>query len=99
MSKKLRPLSDNVLVKRLKSEAVTSGGIFLPESSQDKTQTGVVEAVGAGKILEDGSLRTPSIKPGDVVMFGKYSGNDIELDSQEYLIIKESDILGIIENN
>ncbi len=97
MSKKLRPLSENVLVKRFKNESITTGGIHVPETSQGKTQTGSIVAVGEGKLLNDGTVRQLGVRVGDVVVFGKYSGTDVELGSEEFLMLKESDILGVVE--
>lgn len=98
MIKKLRPLADNVLVKRLKHESVTAGGIHVPETSQGKTQTGTVIAVGEGKLMNDGSLKELKVKAGDIVVFGKYSGTDVDMNNEEMLMLKESDLLGIVEN-
>lgn len=99
MVKKLRPLASNVLVKRIKQEAITAGGIHVPENSQNKTQAGSVVAVGEGKRLEDGTICATKIKVGDVVVFGKYVGTEVELDGQELLILKEDDLLGVIESS
>ncbi len=97
MSKSLKPLSDNVLVQRFKKETVTAGGIHVPETSQAKTQTGAVIAVGEGKTLNDGTVKALKVRAGDVVVFGKFAGTEVELDGQDLLILKESDLLGIVE--
>ena len=99
MFKKLRPLADNVLVKRFKNESVTAGGIHVPEVAQAKTQTGLVVAVGEGKLRNDGSLSVPKVAAGDVVVFGKYSGTDVELDGEEFLVLKDTDLLGVVESD
>lgn len=97
MSLKLRPLADNILVKRFKKETITAGGIHVPESSQDKTQTGAVIAVGEGRLMTDGTIRPLKIMIGDTVVFGKYSGTDVEISGEDYLVLKEADLLGVIE--
>lgn len=99
MSKKLtiRPLHDRLIVKRLDEEQKTKGGIIIPDTAKEKPQEGEVLAVGNGKILEDGKKLPLDVKVGDKVLFSKYSGTDIKLDGQEYLILKEDDIQAIIE--
>lgn len=97
MSRNLRPLSDNVLIRRFKNESVTSGGIHVPETAQAKTQTGVVIAVGEGKRLNDNTIVAPKVMDGNIVVFAKYAGTEIELEGEDFLILKESDILGIVE--
>lgn len=99
MSKKLRPLAENILVKRFKNESITSGGIHVPETSQGKTQTGSIVALGEGKLLNDGTVRPPAVSVGDVIVFGKYAGTDVDLGGEELLMLKESDILGVIESS
>jgi chaperonin GroES len=96
MTVKIKPLYDRVLVKRLESEQKSAGGIIIPDTAQEKTQLGVVEAVGEGKLLNDGSLRPLTLKVGDKVVFGKYSGTEFKFDSQEYLITREEELLGVI---
>ncbi len=93
----LRPLHDRVIVKRLEEEERSSGGIIIPDTAKEKPQQGEVIAVGTGKILENGSTVAMAVKKGDKILFGKYSGSDIKIDGQEYLIMREDDILGIIE--
>jgi len=94
---KIRPLSDKVLVQRLEAENKTAGGIVLPDSAKEKPQRGKVVAVGKGKILDDGTLKKIQVKKGDIVLFASYAGTDIKIDSKEYLIMGESDIMAIIE--
>ncbi|MDR1486611.1 MAG: co-chaperone GroES [Deltaproteobacteria bacterium] len=93
----VRPLSDRILVKRLEEEEKTKGGIIIPDTAKEKPQQGKVVSVGTGKVLEDGKKITPSVKPGETVLFGKYAGTEIKLDGQEYLILREDDIFGVIE--
>lgn len=97
MSVKVRPLGDRVIVKALPKEEKTKGGVILPDTAKEKPQQGEVIAAGKGKILENGTLVPMEVKVGDRVLYGKYSGTDIKLDGEEYLIVKESEILGIIE--
>jgi len=99
MARTLKPLSDNVLVKRFKNESITSGGIHVPETAQGKTQTGQIVAIGEGKIMKDGSIATPKVREGQIVLFGKYSGTDVEIDGEEFLMLKESDLLGVYQED
>jgi chaperonin GroES len=94
---KIRPLGDRILVKRIKEEEKTKGGIIIPDTAKEKPQEGKVVAVGKGKVTEDGKLIAPEVKVGDKVLFGKYSGSEIKLEDEEHLILREDDILGIIE--
>ncbi|MBQ9818643.1 MAG: co-chaperone GroES [Proteobacteria bacterium] len=94
---KVRPLQDRVLVKRVESEARSAGGIIIPDTAKEKPLEGIVIAVGAGKRLEDGSRIAPEVKEGDRVLFGKYAGTEIKVDGEEHMILKESDILGILD--
>ncbi len=94
---KLRPLQDRLVVKRLAEEEKTKGGIIIPDSAKEKPAEGEVIAVGNGKYDEKGTLRPLSVKKGDRVLFGKYSGNEIKIDGEEHLILREEDVLGIIE--
>jgi chaperonin GroES len=96
MAPKFRPLHDRILVKRISEEEKTKGGIIIPDSAKEKPQEGEVVAVGNGRILEEGKRVALEVKTGDRVLFGKYSGNEIKLDSEEYVIIKEEDVLGIL---
>jgi chaperonin GroES len=93
----VRPLSDRILVKRLEEEEKTKGGIIIPDTAKEKPQQGKVVSVGSGKVLEDGKKITPSVKPGETVLFGKYAGTEIKLDGEEYLILREDDIFGVLE--
>lgn len=94
---KIRPLHDRLIVKRLEEEEKTKGGIIIPDNAKEKPQQGEVIAVGSGKILEDGKKTSLEVKKGDKVLFGKYSGTEIKIDGEEYLMMKEEDILGIVE--
>ena len=94
--KKIRPLHDRVIVKRLEKETTTGGGILIPETAGDKPQRGVVEAAGPGK-MQNGSLQTLDVKVGDTVLFGKYSGTEVKVDGDELLVMREEDIMGVIE--
>ena len=93
---KIRPLGDKVLVQRLEAEAVTAGGIVLPESAKEKPQRGTIISVGDGKLLDDGSRGKLSVKKGDEVLFTSYAGTEIKLDGEEYLIMDESGIMAIV---
>jgi chaperonin GroES len=92
----LRPLQDRIIVKRLEEETMTAGGIFIPETAKEKPMKGEVVAVGNGKKTEDGKVIPVDVKKGDKVLFGKYAGTEIKIDGQEYLIMREDDILGIM---
>ena len=94
---KLRPLYDRLLVKRTLEQNKTTGGLFIPDSAKEKPQEAQVVAVGNGKVLEDGSLRKLEIKAGDRVLFAKYSGNEIKIDGTDLLILREDDVLAVIE--
>jgi chaperonin GroES len=93
---KLTPLGDRVMVKALESKEVKKGGIIIPDTAKEKPQEGEVKAVGKGKIGEDGKLIPMDVKVGDKILYGKYSGTEIKIDDQEYLIMHQEDILGII---
>jgi chaperonin GroES len=93
----VKPLDDRVLVKQSAAEERTSGGIVLPDTAKEKPQRGKVIAVGPGKLLDDGKRAVPSVKKGDEVYYGKYSGTEIKIDGDEYVILKESDVLAVIE--
>ena len=95
---KIRPLHDRVLVKRIEAGDKTSpGGIIIPDTAKEKPQEGEVVAVGNGKLLEDGKVQPMNVKVGDRILFGKYAGTDVKLDDEEYLIMREDDILGVLE--
>lgn len=93
----IKPLGERVLVKPLESEQKTAGGIIVPDTAKEKPQKGEVIAVGKGKVLEDGTVKVLEVKAGDKVLYGKYSGSEISHDSQDYLILKEEEILAIIK--
>ncbi len=92
-----RPLYDRILVKRLKSEERTSGGLVIPESAKEKPQQAEVIAVGQGRLTKKNELAPLTVKPGDIILFGKYTGDDIKLDGEEHLILREQDVLAIVE--
>jgi len=94
---KIRPLQDRVIVKRLEEEEKTKGGIIIPDTAKEKPQEGKVIAVGKGKVTEDGKVIPLDVKVGDRILFGKYSGTEIKVEGEEHLIMREEDILGIIE--
>ena len=94
----IRPLHDRIVVKRIEEETEkTASGLFIPDSAKEKPQQGEVKAVGAGKLLDTGERVAPDVKPGDRILFGKYSGAEIKLDGDEYLILREDEILGVLE--
>ena len=94
---KFRPLHDRILVKRLESEAKTKGGIIIPDTAKEKPQEALVVAVGPGKVNDDGKVTPLEVKKGDKVLFGKYSGSEISLDGEDHLIIREDDVLAVLE--
>ena len=94
---KIKPLYDRILVKRLEEQQKTAGGLYIPDTAKEKPMEAMVVAVGNGKLQEDGSLRKLEVKAGDKVLFSKYSGSDIKIDGTEHLILREDEILGIIE--
>lgn len=94
----LKPLYDRVVVRRLEAETTTKGGIVIPDKSADKSTQGEVLAVGSGTVTDNGELRPLTVKAGDRILFGQYAGSEIKLDGETYLIVRESDILAIIEN-
>lgn len=96
VSMQITPLGDRILVKPLEAEEKTKGGIILPDTAKEKPQEGKVVAVGKGKVLEDGKIQPLEVKPGDKILYGKYSGTEIKLEDEEHLIIKEEDVLAII---
>ncbi len=94
---KIRPLQDRVLVKRVAEEAKTKGGIIIPDTAKEKPSEGEVVAVGSGHVQKDGKVRPVGVKKGDRILFGKYSGSDVKLDGVEHLIMREEDILAVLE--
>ena len=92
----IRPLQDRVLVKRVKEEEMTKGGIIIPDTAKEKPIEGKVVAVGNGKVTDTGAVRAPDVTKGDVVLFGKYSGTEVKIDGEEHLILREDDILGVV---
>ena len=96
VSMQITPLGDRILVKPLEAEEKTKGGIILPDTAKEKPQEGRVVAVGKGKVLDDGKVQPSEVKPGDKILYGKYSGTEIKLEDEEHLIIKEEDVLAII---
>ncbi len=94
---KIRPLQDRVLVKRVEEEEKTKGGIIIPDTAKEKPVEGLVVAVGKGKVLENGTKVDMSVKVGDRILFSKYAGNEVKIDGVEHLIMREDDILGILE--
>jgi chaperonin GroES len=93
---KIKPLQDRVIIKRLEEEQKTAGGIIIPDTAKEKPQQGKVLAVGPGKVLDSGTRLDLTVKEGDIVLFGKYSGSEVKIDGDEVLIMREDDILGII---
>jgi chaperonin GroES len=94
---KIRPLQDRVIVKRVAEEEKTRGGIIIPDTAKEKPLEGTVIAVGNGKVLEDGKVRSLDVKAGDRILFTKYAGTEVKLDGEEHLMIREEDILGVVE--
>jgi chaperonin GroES len=94
---KLRPLQDRIIVERLEEESKTAGGILIPDTAKEKPQRGKIVAVGKGKLTEDGKVLPVDVKVGDKVLFGKYAGTEIKVEGVDYLIMREDDILGVIE--
>ena len=94
---KIRPLQDRIIVKRVAEEEKTKGGIIIPDSAKEKPMEGEVIAVGSGKVLDNGTKSTPEVKVGDRILFSKYAGTEVKIEGEEHLIMREDDILGIIE--
>jgi chaperonin GroES len=94
---KIRPLQDRVIVKRIEEAEKTKGGIIIPDTAKEKPMEGKVIAAGKGKVLEDGKIHPLDVKAGDRVLFGKYAGTEVKIDGEEHLIMREDDILGVIE--
>lgn len=96
MAIKIKPLADRVVVKALPAEEKTAGGLYIPDTAKEKPVQGEIIAVGPGKVTDDGKRQSPEVKVGDVVLYGKYSGTEVTIGSEEYLIMRESDIFGIV---
>jgi chaperonin GroES len=94
---KIRPLYDRILVKRTEEQQKTAGGLFIPDTAKEKPMEAIIVAVGNGKIQEDGSLRKLEVKAGEKILFSKYSGNEIKIDGTDHLILREDDILAVID--
>ncbi len=95
--KSIRPLGDRVLVKRIQEEEKTKGGIIIPDTAKEKPQEGMVVAVGKGKVTEEGKVIPPDVKKGDRILFGKYSGTEVKIEGEEHLILREDEIVGVLE--
>jgi len=95
--KKIRPLHDRVIVRRLEEERKTAGGIVIPDTAKEKPVQGEVIAVGTGKLMEDGKVRPLDVKVGDKILFGKYSGTEVKVGDEELLVMREEDIMGVVE--
>jgi len=93
---KIRPLSDRLVVKRIEQEEKTKGGIIIPDTAKEKPAEGMVVAAGSGKVMKNGKVRPPSVKSGDRILFGKYSGNEVKIDGVEHVILNEDDVLAIM---
>ena len=94
---KIRPLYDRILVKRIEEQQKTAGGLFIPDTAKEKPQEALVVAVGNGKVQDNGSLRKLEVKAGDKILFSKYSGNEIKIDGTEHLILREDDVLAVLD--
>ncbi|RMG43864.1 MAG: co-chaperone GroES [Candidatus Dadabacteria bacterium] len=97
MAKKIRPLQDRLIVERLDQEEKTASGLYIPDTAKEKPQQGKVVAVGKGRVKEDGTVQPLDLHEGDVILFGKYAGTEIKIDDNEYLIMREDDVLGVLE--
>ena len=95
---KIKPLQDRIVIKRIEEEEKTKGGIIIPDSAKEKPQEGRVVAIGDGKTLESGQKAPLTVKPGDKILFGKYSGTEIKIDGEEHLILREDDVLAIVQD-
>ena len=99
MAVNVRPLHDRIIVQRLEEEEQQVGGIIIPDTAKEKPQQGTVVAVGKGKVKDDGDILPMDVKAGDTILFGKYSGQEIKLDGDDYLIMREDDVLGVVNTN
>jgi chaperonin GroES len=94
----IRPLYDRIIVKRVEEEKQTASGIVIPDTAKEKPEQGEVIAVGSGRLLQDGTVLPLQVKPGEKVLFGRYAGQTVKIDNEEYLVLKEEDVLGVIES-
>jgi chaperonin GroES len=99
MATSIRPLNDRIIVRRVEDQEQMRGGLYIPDTAKEKPQEGEVIAVGNGKLLDNGQRIAIDLKAGDKVLFGKYSGTEIKLDGEEYLILREDDVLGVVESS
>lgn len=97
MSSKIRPLQDRLIVQRIDSEEKTASGLYIPDSAKEKPQQGKVIAVGKGRVRDDGTIQPLDLSEGDTILFGKYAGTEIKIDDQDFLIMREDDVLGVME--
>ncbi|RME58627.1 MAG: co-chaperone GroES [Candidatus Dadabacteria bacterium] len=95
---KLRPLHDRLLVKRIEQEEKTAGGLYIPDTAKEKPQQGKVVAIGKGRVMEDGSVRPLDVHEGDTILFGKYAGQEVKINGEEFLIMREDDVYAVVEN-
>lgn len=95
---KIRPLQDRLIVERIEGEEKTASGLYIPDSAKEKPQQGRVVSVGKGRVREDGTIQPLDLRAGDTILFGKYSGTEIKIDGNEYLIMREDDVLGVLES-
>ena len=95
---KIRPLQDRILVKRVEGEERSAGGIIIPDNAKEKPMEGTVISVGNGKVMNDGQLVKPDVKAGDTIIFSKYAGSEVKISGTEHLILREDDVLGVVEN-
>jgi len=94
---KIRPLQDRVVIKRLEEEPTSAGGIIIPDSAAEKPSKGEVVAIGSGKLLDNGQTRAVALKVGDKILFGKYAGTEVKIDGAEYVVMREDDVMGVLE--
>jgi chaperonin GroES len=94
----IRPLHDRLIVKRLEGEEMTASGLYIPETAKEKPQQGRVIAIGKGKVREDGTIQHPDVKAGDTILFGKYAGQEIKMNGEEFIIMREDDVYGVVES-
>lgn len=95
----IRPLYDRIIVKRVEQQRTTAAGIVIPDTAAEKPEQGEIVAVGSGRLLQDGSVRPLQVKPGERVLFGKYAGQTVKIDGEEFLVLREEDVMGVIEDS